>query len=79
VCAGPLTCARTHGLIDALAEVAGDLTSLADLGYEGAADIVRVPIKKAKGTELTDDQQTYNKLIRGIRRHRPESRAKRPR
>jgi hypothetical protein len=67
VCAGPLTCARTHGLIDALAEVAGDLTSLADLGYEGAADIVRVPIKKAKGTELTDDQQTYNKLIRGIR------------
>ncbi|MGP3965471.1 hypothetical protein ACTWPT_56935 [Nonomuraea sp. 3N208] len=34
---------------------------------EGAADIVRVTIKKPMGAELTDDQQTCNKLIRGIR------------
>jgi hypothetical protein len=26
-----------------------------------------VPIKKPSGKKLTDDQKTYNKLIRGIR------------
>jgi hypothetical protein len=62
-----MTCARTHGVIEALAEVREYLAGLADLGYEGAADIVRVPIKKTKGKKLTDDQKTYNKLIRGIR------------
>jgi hypothetical protein len=62
-----LTCARTHGVIDALAEVRADLIGLADLGYEGAADVLRVPVKKTKGKKLTDDQKTYNKLIRGIR------------
>lgn len=62
-----MTCARTHGVIEALAEVREHLAGLADLGYEGAADIVRVPVKKTKGKRLTDDQKTYNKLIRGIR------------
>ncbi|GAA3729516.1 hypothetical protein HDA32_000021 [Spinactinospora alkalitolerans] len=68
----PAECVKTvyrypHEGIDVLAEVAGDPTGLADLGYEGAADIVCVPIKKAKSAEPTDDRQTYNKLIRGIR------------
>lgn len=62
-----MTCARTHGVIEALAEVREHLAGLADLGYEGAADILRVPVKKTKGKRLTDDQKTYNKLIRGIR------------
>ncbi len=62
-----MTCARTHGVIDALAEVRADLIGLADLGYEGAADILRVPVKKTGGRKLTDDQKTFNKLIRGIR------------
>jgi hypothetical protein len=71
-----MTCARTHGIIDALAAVAAELTGLtgltgltdlADLGYEGAADILRVPIKKTPGKKLTDDQKTYNKLLRGVR------------
>jgi DDE superfamily endonuclease len=62
-----MTCARTHGIIDALAGVATDLTALADLGYEGAADVLRVPIKKTPGRMLTDDHKTYNKLLRGIR------------
>jgi hypothetical protein len=56
-----MTCARTHGII------AADLTGLADLGYEGAADILRVPIKKTPGRTLTDDQKTYNKFLRGLR------------
>lgn len=62
-----ITCARTHGIIDALAAVRDTLTGLADLGYEGAADVLRVPIKKINGRVLTDDQKTYNKLLRGVR------------
>jgi len=62
-----MTCARTHGVIDALATVRDTLISLADLGYEGAADVLRVPIKKINGRKLTDDQKTYNKLLRGVR------------
>jgi hypothetical protein len=62
-----MTCACMHGVIDAVAEVRGELIGLADLGYEGAAGILRVPVKKAKGKKLTDDQKTYKKLIRGIR------------
>jgi hypothetical protein len=56
-----MTCARTRGVI----EVREHLIGLVDLGYEGAADIVRVPVKKTKGKKLTDDHKTYNKLIRG--------------
>jgi hypothetical protein len=62
-----MTCARKHGVVDALTEVGDTLICLADLGYEGAADMLRVPIKKAPGQRLTDDQKTYNKLLRGVR------------
>lgn len=62
-----MTCARTHGIIDALTQVKDTLITLADLGYEGAADVLRVPIKKIKGRQLTDDDKTYNKLLRGLR------------
>jgi hypothetical protein len=63
-----MTCARHHGTITALAAVRADLPSLADLGYEGAADIIHVPIKKKAGQhKLSDDQHTYNKLLRGLR------------
>jgi hypothetical protein len=40
---------------------------LADLGYEGEAEILRVPIKKAGGTHLTCDQQTYNGVHGALR------------
>jgi len=40
---------------------------LADLGYEGEAEILRVPIKKAGGTDLTCDQQTYNGVHGALR------------
>jgi hypothetical protein len=42
-----LSCGRAHGIIDAPASVRGELAALADLGYAGAADVLRVPHKKA--------------------------------
>jgi hypothetical protein len=62
-----MTCARAHGVTDALAEIRDALIGLADLGYDGAADVLRVPVKQTKGTRLTDDQKTYNKLLCGVR------------
>ncbi|MFG1864135.1 transposase family protein [Microbispora bryophytorum] len=63
-----MTCARRHGIITALAAIRTDLPALADLGYEGAADVVRVPLKKKRHQRrLSDDQHTYNKLLRGLR------------
>jgi hypothetical protein len=62
-----MTCTREHGIIEALAAARDTLIGLADLGYEGAADLLRVPVKKRKGRKLTEDQKTYNKLLRGIR------------
>jgi DDE superfamily endonuclease len=62
-----MTCARTHGVINVLTELRDELIGLAGLGYEGAADVLRVPIKKIKGRKLTIDHTTYNKLLRGVR------------
>ncbi|MGW7825064.1 transposase family protein [Streptomyces puniciscabiei] len=39
---------------------------LVDLGYENAGDGFRHPGKKPAGGELTEAQQTYNKVVRGI-------------
>jgi hypothetical protein len=62
------TCARHHGLIDALGRIAAelDLPTLVGLGYENAGDGFRHPVEKPAGSELTEAQQTYNKVIRGI-------------
>ena len=40
---------------------------LADLGYEGEADLLRIPIKKPAGGELTVDQQAYNAVHGALR------------
>jgi DDE superfamily endonuclease len=40
---------------------------LADLGYEGEADLLRIPIKKTKDLALTADQQTYNAVHGALR------------
>jgi len=40
---------------------------LADLGYEGEADLLRIPIKKLTGGELTPDQQAYNAVHGALR------------
>lgn len=46
-----LTCARTHGLVEALslATTQTALITLIDLGYEGAREMFRMPLKKPKG------------------------------
>ena len=63
-----ITCARTHGLIDALNRLAAalDLPTLTDLGYENAGPGFRHPVKKPQGGELTEHQQAFNKVIRCI-------------
>ena len=40
---------------------------LADLGYEGEADLLRIPIKKPADGELTVDQQAYNAVHGALR------------
>jgi len=40
---------------------------LADLGYEGEADLLRIPIKKPAHGELTPDQQAYNAVHGALR------------
>jgi len=40
---------------------------LGDLGYEGEADLLRIPIKKPAGGELTVDQQAYNAIHGALR------------
>ncbi|MFD4977517.1 transposase family protein [Streptomyces sp. NPDC058424] len=62
------TCARHHGLIDALNRLADQLgtPTLVDLGYENAGGGFRHPVKKPAGGQLTEAQQTFNKVIRGI-------------
>ncbi|MFJ8390948.1 transposase family protein [Streptomyces sp. NPDC094438] len=62
------TCTRHHGLPDTLNRIADELgmPTLVDLGYENAGDDFRHPVKKPAGSELTEAQQTYNKVIRGI-------------
>ncbi|MER5626370.1 transposase family protein [Streptosporangium sp. NPDC002544] len=55
-------------VVTTLAAVQTGLPSLADPGYERAADVIRVPIKKKAGRpKLDHDQHTYNKLLRGLR------------
>jgi DDE superfamily endonuclease len=40
---------------------------LADLGYQGEARLFRLPAKKPKGGELTEDQQAYNAVHSALR------------
>jgi hypothetical protein len=62
------TCARTHGLIEALNRLASTLgmPTLTDLGYENAGDGFRHPVKKPKGGELADSDKAFNAVIRGV-------------
>jgi hypothetical protein len=52
------TCARAHGLIDALNRLATTLgiPTLTDLGYKNIGDGFRHPVKKPKGGELTQSE-----------------------
>jgi hypothetical protein len=62
------TAVRTHTeILPALADAAGDLRSLGDLGYEGEADTVTVAFKKPKDSTLNALQQQFNKAHNGVR------------
>jgi hypothetical protein len=63
------TCAKAAaGLMPALEQAAAeDMPTLTDLGYEGlAGPALRMPVKKVKGTELTDAHKQYNLIVRGV-------------
>ncbi|AWK09795.1 IS5/IS1182 family transposase [Streptomyces spongiicola] len=62
------TCARAHGLVDALNRLAATLgiPTLTDLGYENAGPGFRHPVKKPKGRELPEPDQAFNAVIRGV-------------
>jgi hypothetical protein len=63
------TAARTDpDLLDDIAAWVDDgQLGLADLGYEGEADLLRIPIKKPGDGELTVDQQAYNAVHGALR------------
>lgn len=55
-------------LLDLLATWAGDgQLTLADLGYEGETDTVKIPFKKPQNGKLTIDQQAYNAIHGALR------------
>ncbi|WP_460764167.1 HARBI1 family protein, partial [Nocardiopsis oceani] len=63
------TCARAaEGLLPALEDIAAKhgVLTLADLGYLNLSPAMRTPVKKAPGRVLTEREQSYNQLIRGI-------------
>ncbi|MFJ9909452.1 transposase family protein [Streptomyces sp. NPDC101152] len=62
------TCARHHGLIDGLNRIAAelDMPTLVDLDHENVGDGLPPPAQKPAGGGLTEAQQTYAKVIRGI-------------
>ena len=65
-----LTVARDAGVIGALNWSASqlDLPALADSGYDGAGQGVKVPVKQPVGGQvLAPDSQAYNTLLRSIR------------
>jgi hypothetical protein len=62
------TCARAHGLVDALNRLTATLgiPTLTGLGYENIGDGFRHPVKKPKGGELTDRDRAFNVINRGV-------------
>jgi hypothetical protein len=59
---------RRPDLLDDIAAWVDDgQLGLADLGYEGEADLLRIPIKKTAHGELTVDQQAYNAVHGALR------------
>jgi len=63
------TCLRAHTEVLPLitAWVGDDLAALGDLGYEGEADTITVPVKKPQGGKLTDEQKARNRAHNGKR------------
>jgi DDE superfamily endonuclease len=64
-----MTCAREHGLLDALDRFAAEhgIPTLTDTGYEGAPTGFRMPHKKPKGGQRNAEQKQFNKVIGALR------------
>ncbi|MEW2079662.1 transposase family protein [Streptomyces sp. NPDC012403] len=62
------TCARAHGLVDALNRLAATLgiPTLTDLGYQNTGGGFRHPVKKPRGSELAEHGKAFNAVIRGV-------------
>jgi hypothetical protein len=63
------TCAKkAEDLLPALEfhEAEHQIPTLTDLGYISLSPAIRHPYKKPKGKDLTEQQLTYNKIIRGV-------------
>jgi DDE superfamily endonuclease len=61
------TCLRRHDILPVIALAAPDLTTLADLGYEGEAGTLRIPMKKPTRGRLSDDHKTTNLIHAHLR------------
>ncbi len=64
------TCAKAAAeLLPALEVFEGEcqMPTLTDLGYQNLSPAIRHPHKKPKNGELTEEQDAYNKVIRGVR------------
>ena len=64
-----MTAARADSdLLDLIALWVGDgKMALADLGYEGEPETIKIPFKKPKGGQLTEDEQAFNAVHGAIR------------
>lgn len=70
------TCAKAAaGMLAALEFYDSEyqIPTLTDLGYVGLSTAIRHPHKKPKGLELTEQQKTFNTILRGV--HAPSERA----
>lgn len=64
-----VTCAKAAAeLMPALEQTAAEgVPTLTGLGYEGlAGPALRMPVKKVKGTELSEAHKQYNLIVRGV-------------
>lgn len=61
------TCLRHHNVLAELGVTAAQLPTLADLGYEGEAHTLRIPIKTPAHGRLTDNQKTFNLIHAHLR------------
>ncbi|MEV0133717.1 transposase family protein [Dactylosporangium sp. NPDC050688] len=62
------TAVRAHAeILPTITEVAGDLRTLGDLGYEGEADTITIAFKKPKDGRLTLHQQQLNHAHNAVR------------